>query len=173
MTRPDPGARRSARAVCLALLLGLAACSSTPTPYQAATSNFGYRDQQLENNRYRVSFAGNSATSPDAVQDYALYRAAELTLASGHDYFRVVDRNTESRSTGVGGPQVGIGVGSGGSNLGVGLSTFLGGGGYAEDYSVTLDILTFAGEKPAGDTDSYDAHELLRRLQPSIQRPPA
>jgi hypothetical protein len=175
MMRPDLGARRGALGVCLALLLGLAACSSTPTPYQAATNNFGYRDQQLETNRYRVTFAGNSATSPDAVRDYALYRAAELTLANGHDYFRVVDRNTESRSTGVGGPQLGVGVGSGssGSNLGIGLSTFLGGPGYSEDYTVTLDILTFDGEKPADDVEAYDAHDLVRRLEPSIQRPPA
>ena len=160
----------------LAVLLGLVACSSAPTPYQAATNSFGYREQQLESNRYRVSFAGNSATAVNAVEDYALYRAAELTVAGGHDYFRVVDRNTESRSSGVGGPQLGVGVGSGGSGsgLGIGLSTFLGGaGGYAEDYMVTLDILTFSGEKPAGETDAYDAHELLRRLEPSIQRPPA
>lgn len=167
--------RSTVFAVC-ALLLGLAACTSKPTPYEAASGNFGYRDQQLETNRYRVSFSGNSATSPEAVQDYALYRAAELTLASGHDYFRVVDRNMESRSSGVGGPQVGVGVGTGssGSNLGIGLSTLLGspGGGFAEDYTVTLDILTFAGAKPAGDIDAYDAHELVRRLEPSIQRPP-
>jgi hypothetical protein len=159
------------------LLLGLVACASAPTPYRAASDGLGYRDQQLESNRYRVSFSGNAATELDAVQDYALYRAAELTLANGDDYFRVVDRHTESRSTGVGGPRVGVGVGSGssGSGLGIGLSTILGGygGGYAEDYTVSLDILTFAGTKPAGDQDAYDAREVLRRLEPIVQRPPA
>jgi hypothetical protein len=159
------------------LLLGLIACASAPTTYRAASDGFGYRDQQIESNRYRVSFSGNAATGLDAVQDYALYRAAELTLANGDDYFRVVDRGTESRSTGVGGPRIGVGVGSGssGSNLGVGLSTILGGygGGYAEDYTVSLDILTFEGTKPADAEDAYDAREVVRRLEPAIRRPEA
>jgi hypothetical protein len=157
------------------LLLGLGACASAPTPYRAASDGFGYRDQQIESNRYRVSFSANAATNLDAVQDYALYRAAELTLANGDDYFRVVDRQTESRSTGVGSPRIGVGVGSGssGSNLGVGLSTILGGygGGYAEDYTVTLDVLTFEGPKPADAEDAYDAREVVRRLEPILQRP--
>jgi len=176
MTPERASGRRGRRQLCAALLLlGLAACASAPTPYRAAADGFGYSDQQIETNRYRVSFAGNSATGLDAVRDYALYRAAELTLANGDDYFKVVDRNTESRSTGVGGPRVGVGVGSGssGSNLGIGLSTFLGGGGYAEDYTVSMDILTFQGEKPAGDRDAYDAREVLRRLEPALQRPSA
>ncbi|HUH05940.1 MAG TPA: hypothetical protein VML75_28315 [Kofleriaceae bacterium] len=167
--------RRVRRLGSALLLLGLAACASAPTPYRVASDGFGYRDQQLESNRYRVSFAANSATAADAVQDYALYRAAELTLANGDDYFRVVDRQTESRSTGVGGPRVGVGVGGGssGSGLGVGLSTILGGygGGYAEDRTVSLDILTFAGTKPAGDQNAYDAREVIRRLEPTVQRP--
>ena len=85
------------------LMLCLVACAAAPTPYREADGGFGYRDQQLESNRYRVSFAGNSATALDRVQDYALYRAAELTLASGYDYFKVVERGTDTRSSGVGG----------------------------------------------------------------------
>ena len=171
---PHPAARRLGAAL---LLLGLVACASAPTTYRAASDGFGYRDQQIESDRYRVSFSGNAATGLDAIQDYALYRAAELTLANGADYFRVVDRQTESRSTGVGSPRIGVGVGSGGgsgTNLGVGLSTILGGygGGYAEDYTVSLDILTFEGTKPAGAEDAYDAREVVRRLEPAIQRPP-
>jgi hypothetical protein len=157
------------------LMLCLVACAAAPTPYREADGGFGYRDQQLESNRYRVSFAGNSATPLDSVQDYALYRAAELTLSSGHDYFKVVERSTDTRSSGVGGPRIGVGVGSGssGSSLGVGVSSILGGGGFADDYTVTLDILMFEGEKPAADPDAYDAREVLRRLEPSIRRPAA
>jgi hypothetical protein len=157
------------------LMLCLVACASSPTPYREASGGYGYRDQQLESNRYRVSFAGNSATSLNSVQDYALFRAAELTLAGGHDYFKVVDRSTDTRSSGVGGPRIGVGVGGGGSGsgLGVGVSSILGGGGFADDYTVTMDILTFDGEKPAADPDAYDAREVLRRLEPTVQRPPA
>jgi hypothetical protein len=156
-------------------MLSLLACASAPTPYHEATGRYGYRDQQLESNRYRVSFAGNSATPLDSVQDYALYRAAELTRASGHDHFKVVGRSTDTRSSGAGGPRIGVGVGSGGSGsgLGVGLSSILGGGGFADDYTVTMDILMLDGEKPAADPDAYDAREVLRRLEPTIRRPAA
>ena len=161
------------RRLCgLAIVLGLAACTSSPTPYRAATDDLGYRDQQLESNRYRVSFTGNAATPLDKVQDYALYRAAELTRASGNDYFKVVNRNTESRSDGVGGPRLGVGVGGGSGGVGVGLSSILGGGIYSEDYTVSMDILTFQGQKPPDDRDAYDAREVLRRLEPTIARPP-
>lgn len=172
----DSGRRRGAARLLggALLLLALVACATSPTPYQAASNGFGYREQQLESNRYRVSFAGNSATSLNTVQDYALYRAAELTVASGHDYFRVVDRSTDTRSSGAGGPQIGVGVGSGGGSsgsvLGVGVSSILGGGAYADDYTVTMDILTFDGAKPAADPDAYDAHEVLRRLEPTLRR---
>jgi hypothetical protein len=171
------GRRRGARLLLgLLVLLGLGACASSPTPYRSASDRFGYSEQQLESNRYRVSFAGNAATALDTVRDYALFRAAELTVASGHDYFRVVNQSTDTRSSGVGGPRIGVGVGSGGSGsgLGVGISSILGGGGgYAGDYTVTMDVLMFDGEKPAADPDAYDAREVLRRLQPTIQRPAA
>jgi len=176
---PERGRRQGAPRLLGAalLLLGLVACASSPTPYQAASNGFGYREQQLESNRYRVSFAGNSATSLDTVQDYALYRAAELTVATGHDYFRVVNRSTDTRGSGVGGPRIGVGVGSGGGSsgsvLGVGGSSILGGGGYADDYTVTMDILTFQGAKPAADPDAYDAREVLRRLEPTLRHPSA
>ena len=83
----------------------------------------------------------------------------------------MVDQSTDTRSSGVGGPRIGVGVGSGGSGsgLGVGVSSILGGGGgFADDYTVTMDILMFDGEKPAAEEDAYDAREVLRRLQPTI-----
>ena len=154
----------------------MAACASKPTPYGPATGDVGYRDQQIESDRYRVSFAGNSATPVDRVQDYALYRAAELTVANGYDYFKVASRSTDSRGGAVGGPSVGVGVGggSGGGGVGIGLSSILGGGGgYAQGYTVSMDIVMFHGEKPAADQSAYDAHQVLQRLAPTIQAPPA
>jgi hypothetical protein len=167
-----------ARWLCgLGILMALAACTTSPTPYQAATGTLGYRDQQLESNRYRVSFAGNSATPRDKVQDYALYRAAELTIASGNDYFKVASRNTDATSTGGGGPSFGVGVGGvsggGGGGVGLGLSSILGGGGSSDSYTVSMDILVFKGTKPVNDTEAYDAREVVRRLGPTIQPPPA
>src|SRR5918995_6473317 len=102
-----------------ALVLGLliAACAGGPTPYQQAQDGYGYSEQRIEENRYRVSFAGNSATTRQTVEDYLLYRAAELTVQTGHDWFEVADRSTVQAYSGYGGsPQGGVGVG-GGSNV--------------------------------------------------------
>ena len=78
-----------------AALAILGACA-TATPYQAASSGQkGYADQQVESDRWQISFAGNSLTDRQTVETYMLYRAAELTDLEGFDYFRVVQRETD------------------------------------------------------------------------------
>jgi hypothetical protein len=161
-------ARRAASSLVVVLGLLLAACAGAPTPYQAAQGGFGYSEQQIEEDRYRVSFAGNSATSRQTVEDYLLYRAAELTVQTGHDWFTVVDRNTAQEYAGYGGsPQVGVGVG-GGSDFGVGLSLPVFGGGGSERYTADMDIIVHDGEKPQDNTAAYDAFSVISRLQPKI-----
>ena len=77
----------------------VAACSSGPTPYQpAAGYDRGYSEQKIEAERYRISFKGNSLTARDTVENYLLYRAAELTLQSGYDTFTIVSRDTDKDS---------------------------------------------------------------------------
>lgn len=82
-------------------LAALAACATTPTPYQpyvphgAKGIHGGYSEQRLAPDRYLVRFHGNSMTSRDRVEGYLLYRAAELTVQNGDDWFLVIDRNTE------------------------------------------------------------------------------
>lgn len=158
------------RMLALGLMLALGACTTVSTAYQPANGGFGYSEQQIEENRYRVSFAGNAATPRQTVENLLLLRAAELTLARGDDYFTVVNRGVEATGTGGGTvyPSVGVGVGSGGNTaFGVGVSTIFGGyGGGATSYTAFADILTFPGTKPEGDPHSYDADELVRRLQP-------
>lgn len=76
--------------------VGLAACSSTGTSYVVADDegDYGYSERKLTDTRYRVSFTGNSQTPVDLVQDYALLRAAELTVQKNYDWFEVADRST-------------------------------------------------------------------------------
>jgi hypothetical protein len=82
----------------LILATGLSACA-TPTPYAPAaptrSATNGYSEQRIEPARWRVNFSGNSLTSRETVETYLLYRAAELTLQQGHDWFSVVTRDTE------------------------------------------------------------------------------
>ena len=91
----------------LAAIAVLGACA-TATPYQAALDGQqGYANQQIESNRWHISFAGNSLTDRQTVETYLLYRAAELTDQEGFDYFRVIQRETDENrrvvSTGFGG----------------------------------------------------------------------
>lgn len=78
--------------------LALAACA-TSTPYQPKFAgqaiHGGYSETRLGENRFRVSFDGNTLTSRERVESYMLYRAAELTVENGYDWFRVVDRHTD------------------------------------------------------------------------------
>ena len=81
--------------ITLTSLAVLAGCA-TPTPYQAAEgSQPGFTETRIEANRYRISFEGNSLTDRETVETYLLYRAAELTVESGYDYFTVVSRATD------------------------------------------------------------------------------
>jgi hypothetical protein len=77
-----------------AAALLLAACA---TAYQSTGFTGGFRDTQLAPYVFRVSFSGNAFTSNDRVQDFALLRAAELTLANNARYFGVISATDQSR----------------------------------------------------------------------------
>lgn len=85
------------RVLFAALSLAILGACATATPYQAALDGQrGYENQQIESNRWQVSFSGNSLTDRQTVETYLLYRAAELTEQQGFDHFRVVQRETEA-----------------------------------------------------------------------------
>lgn len=91
---------RMHRKIAAAASLALLAACATATPYQPAGwdgTQYGYSEFQLERDRFRVDFAGNSLTDRETVENYLLYRAAELTVQNGYDYFVVADRDTEAR----------------------------------------------------------------------------
>lgn len=85
-------------AVSLSAAMLLTSCM-TPTPYQPEVRgqriHGGYSEEHLGDNRYRVTFDGNTLRSRERVEGYLLYRAAELTAQNGFDWFRIVDRETE------------------------------------------------------------------------------
>ncbi len=63
--------------------LWLAGCATQPV-YQAVNgSDFGYLDQKIEDDRYRVSYNGSPSTPRATVENFLLYRMAEITLAQG------------------------------------------------------------------------------------------
>lgn len=143
-------------------------CAREPTPYQPIVDGYGYSEQRIEDNRYRVTFAGNDFTKSETVQNYLLYRAAELTLNHGYDYFTVVDRNLD-RSTRYSGSTY--------SNPGYFTEEgdYVGGTGFGtysadpiDSYTAYADMVMFKGEKPASDVHAYDARSVLRQLDSTI-----
>jgi hypothetical protein len=136
----------------------LAACA-TPTHFQPVTGRggVGFSELRIEPGRYRVTFQGGPGAPEAQVQDYALLRAADLALADGYDWFRVVDRNI--RQTGYGGASVSLGVGGmsfgrhSASGVGVSSGFPLSGG---PTLQASLEVLMGKGPRPAGD-NVYDA----------------
>ena len=148
------------------LIAGLAAaamtaCTSTQ-PYGPADSSGaqGYLVQPIENNRYRVSY---TALSQQEARQYALRRAAEVTVENGGEWFRVVRSYTDTERGGSGGGSsvsVGGSSGSYGSGVGVGVGIGLPLGGSKEKVTESLEIITGSGDKPA-DAEIYDAQSVL------------
>jgi hypothetical protein len=91
-------ARLVRRLVVAAGAAALAAGCATPTPYQpigTQGARGGFSEVRVAPNRYRVTFTGNTLTSRQRVENYLLFRAAELTLEQGSDCFTIVDRATD------------------------------------------------------------------------------
>ncbi|ASK87091.1 CC0125/CC1285 family lipoprotein [Sphingorhabdus sp. SMR4y] len=89
----------AANAMAMLMTLLLLGCA-TATPYQPQIAgqrvSGGFLEERIDATHYRVRFAGNSLTSRDTVEGYLLYRAAELTVQSGYDWFRITDHTTET-----------------------------------------------------------------------------
>lgn len=79
-------------------LVALASCA-TQTPYKPAEKRGeeGYTETRLGENRYRITFVGNTTTPAETVKDYALLRAAELTLQEGYEWFQIMERDNDKK----------------------------------------------------------------------------
>lgn len=171
------GKRLAIMAAAALLALSLAGCVK-PTPYKAVEdgSSYGYKDERLEENRYRITFSGNHLTDRSTVENYMLYRAAEITLAQGFDYFQIVTKETDAQ-TDYGypgyGPSVFVfgGGGRGAFGWGVGSHHYYGPSNPQQWFTMVANIVMRKGEKPADDTSAYDARAVLNNLAGKIVRP--
>ena len=81
--------------VALALLAGACATTASPT-YQAATSasGSGYVNAPIGNDRQTIKYTGAAKMTPQQVSQYALLRAAEVTLQNGQEWFAILSANS-------------------------------------------------------------------------------
>jgi len=88
-------------AAALALSVASLGGCMTATPYQpyipegGPGTHGGYSEQQLAPDRFIVRFHGNEMAPRERVEGYLLYRAAELTVQQGYDWFVPVTKHTE------------------------------------------------------------------------------
>ena len=176
----------------VAALGGALSACGTATPYQPLSvghmSDGGYAEQKVNDDLYRVTFSGNSLTSRETVERYLLYRAAELTVNQGFDWFVDTHRATDKKSSLYADPFYGAGFGA---SYGWGwrpswryrggfgwrsYDPWLGGPFWADQYNVqqidryeaSSEVRMGHGPKPA---NALDARQVLTNLGPSITRP--
>jgi hypothetical protein len=178
-------------AAIVGLALGLSACE-TATPYQplktSGSGSGGYTEQRLDVNHFRVTFHGNTSTSRETVETYLLYRAAELTLAHGYDWFETSDRRTsrDARTYVTSDPFYGPGYAYGywrPSYRYYGAYGWRGWGPYdptwggsatvstVQKFEASAEIVMRRGPKPESDPRGLDARSVIANLGPKIQRP--
>ncbi|MGX5174669.1 CC0125/CC1285 family lipoprotein [Aliikangiella sp. IMCC44653] len=71
----------------------LMSCTSLPKYRQASGNGYGYSESKLSENHYRIHFKLKGRDT-SAAMDYAMLRAAEISLLNGYDWFVVVSRET-------------------------------------------------------------------------------
>lgn len=157
------------RTACIVVLcLGLTACASGPV-YRAASNpgGYGYRDTMLTSDQYRVSFSGDYGTARETVENFALFRAADVALSRGYDYFRVNSRETSPIvSQGNYGPTASVGYGLGFPYWGTGIG-YTGGGVTETRYEAVLQI-QLGADLPKNGPNVYNALQLKQNLAPVV-----
>ncbi len=180
----------------LIALLALSACA-TATPYQpnlpGQAASGGYAEQRVEGNRFRVTFSGNSLTSREKVESYLLFRAAELTVAQGYDWFAIADRRTDRQARAYlqTDPFYTSWYGSHFGHFAPTWRYYGGGHGWnswhphmgspffasrldvrtIEKFEAMAEIVMGRGAKPAEDPAAFEARAVIENLGPRILRP--
>lgn len=168
--------RRNTLAAVFLISVGAAALGAcaTATPYGPSDGRYGYSDQRIEQDRFRVTFSGNISTPRETVENFLLYRAAELTVLEGYDYFIMTEQDTEADTTYNSRPIFHMGYSHGSR----GFPYYAYGFSWAHNetttetrrYEAVAYILMRAGEAPDDDPNAYDAREVMENLWPTVEQ---
>lgn len=160
-------------ALAAAALFGCAVPHSTV--YKARNGGFGYAETRMEDGTWRVAFTGNRATRLQTAENYALYRAAQITLGAGFERFAVIDRDVGrqvERSQGFGDRPAGFDSRERRQD-----ATLLPADPFVDNrmettitYAARLIIRPYSGAAPARAGRTWAAREVIDRLGPGIRR---
>jgi hypothetical protein len=143
------------------------------TAYQPMARGGGYTETRVGDTKYSVEFRGNRSTSHEEVEKFLLYRCAELTVASGYDYFVIeeaADRSEVESHLSEGGNMRATGTSTvrrnkcAGNEMGTGEVYVP----PVEETStrphLSATITMARGTRPADNPSAFDARDLLSRL---------
>ena len=151
----------------------VAILSACATPYGKYGIAGGYTDSRIDENTFSISVDTNGFTNQQTTSMHALYRAAELTVENGFDYFFIVrDANTPTS----------MAMAIPGSSTSNTTITASGSTAYARTTATStpttvvpmvfpnssIVIKSFKGTKPEGSTNAYDARAVIKYLGPQI-----
>ncbi len=88
--------KRMGKFYLFTLFVLISSVASCATPYQARSLRGGYSDTQLAPDVFRIYFSGNVPTSKERAEDFALLRAAELSLQRGFKHFAIIGAESSS-----------------------------------------------------------------------------
>lgn len=158
---------RSIKVYTLLATLALLVSACSTNTYQQASSpkGYGYQDAALEPGRHRITFRGKNI---DNAYDFALLRAAEVTLLEGHDWFRITDTISTGHGSRAANSRVSVGTGVGGrgyhsTRIGVGVGIPLNGD--SQKVVQSFNIKLGSGEQPEGDK-VYNAAAIKATISP-------
>lgn len=154
--------------IATALSSLLVACASGPI-YRPApqAGDYGYRDTMLTSEQFRVSFSGDDGTARETVENFALFRAADVALSHGATYFRVISRDTSPITSQTNyGPSASVGYGFGFPYWGTGIGYNT--GGYSQTRYETVLMIQIGADVPEDGPQVYNANQIKQNLAPIV-----
>ncbi len=150
------------------LSIFIAGCATT---YHPVSFTGGYFNQQIESDVIRIGFSGNGYTSGIDVEDYIVFRCAEVTNQLGYQYFTYLDvrdyTSSSQHSTPLRTKTSGSATVSGNTIYGSATSTTTGGQNYTITKPAGTVTIKLFKTKPQG-LNVRDANQVIRYLSPKI-----
>jgi hypothetical protein len=143
----------------------LSACATAN--YQPLGAGGGYQDSRLDTNTVRVTYYGNAATSQATVENYMLYRCAQVTLKYGYDYFIVASGGTTAQTSSYTAPGL---LTTFNNNKPTSTGFYLPGQTtYFSREISTAVIKMYHGSKPSSVLSAYNAREIVKYVGPTTR----